>query len=235
MIITVVSYGFALFLLWRERTLRYLLMLLSGHTVILLMPLWQWVYQATPMAADGLSLLNRFMIPWSLLIGGGPLLALPPLTFYYGLRHRWWSRHYLAIWISYIIFVMYFLFIEALLVRNGTILFADTLVIGNTSVPAEIIQALLFGGVSLGMAYSLVSTRHYALSVAVVPLLLSGAVSALLFLGIFASPLWVAGLLEQSGLIVIGGALVSLGLVFWGVHLLASGLHAGRRQQFVWR
>jgi hypothetical protein len=71
--------------------------------------------------------------------------------------------------------------------------------------------------------------------VAVVPLLLSGAVSALLFLGIFASPLWVAGLLEQSGLIVIGGALVSLGLVFWGVHLLASGLHAGRRQQFVWR
>jgi hypothetical protein len=234
-LITVVCYALALFLLWRERSFRYLLMLLAGHALMLLLPLWQRVYQVTPMDGPGLELLGRFPIPWSILIGGGPLVALPPLLFYYGLRHRWWSRHYLAIWLAYAAFVMYFLFVEAVLVRNGAILFASALQIADTAVPAEIVQALLLGGVSLGMAYTLVSTRHYSLRIAVVPLLLSGVAAALLFLGVFASPLWVAGLLDQEGLIVAGGALVSLGLVLWGVHLLASGLHAGRRQQFVWR
>lgn len=234
-LVTVICYLLALFLLWRERSLRYLLMLFAGHMVMLLLPIWQRVYQIRPMEAAGLELLGRFTIPWPLLIGAGPLLALPPLVFYYGLRHRWWPRHYLAIWLAYVAFVMYFLFIEALLVRSGALLFDNSLLIANTAIPAEIIQAVLLGGVSLGMAYTLVSTRHYALQIAIVPLLLSGLVAALLFLGVFASPLWVSGLLDQEGLIVVGGGLVSLGLVLWGVHLLASGLHAGRRQQFVWR
>ncbi|HEX6292877.1 MAG TPA: hypothetical protein VFZ66_27070 [Herpetosiphonaceae bacterium] len=234
-LIIIVSYGLALFLLWRDGSLRYLLMLFAGHVVMLLMPLWQRIYQVAPMEGAGLSLLGRFTIPWALLLGGGPLLALPPLIFYYGLRHRWWPRHYVAIWSAYVVFVMYFLFIEAVLVRNEALIFSDTLLVAETPIPAEILQSVLLGGVSLGMAYTLVSTRHYALQVAVLPLLLSGLVSALLFLGIFASPLWVTGLLEQEGLIVVGGALVSLGLVLWGVHLLASGLHAGRRQQFRWR
>jgi hypothetical protein len=235
MLITILSYLLALSLLWRDRSLRYLLILFAGHVLMLLVPLWQQVYQVTPIEGPGPSLFGRFTIPWSLLIGGGPVVALPSLIFYYGLRHRWWPRHYLAIWVSYIAFVMYFLFIEAVLVRNGALLFAGGVLVGETAIPAEIIQAVLLGGVSLGMAYTLVSTRHYALQVALVPLLLSGIVAALLFLGIFASPLWVTGLLEQEGWIVIGGALVSLGLVLWGVHLLASGLHAGRRQQFMWR
>lgn len=235
MLTTIVSYLLALLLLWRDGSLRYLLILFAGHVLMLLVPLWQQVYQVTPIEGPGPLLLGRFTIPWSLLIGGGPVVALPSLIFYYGLRHRWWSRHYAAIWASYIAFVMYFLFVEAVLVRNGALLFAGGVLLGETSVPAEIIQAVLLGGVSLGMAYTLVSTRHYALQVALVPLLLSGVVAALLFLGIFASPLWVTGLLEQEGWIVIGGALVSLGLVLWGVHLLASGLHAGRRQQFMWR
>ena len=235
LLITLLSYLLALFVLWREGSLRYLLILLAGHMLMLLVPFWQQVYEVTPIEGVGPSLFGRFTIPWSLLIGGGPVVALPSLIFYYGLRHGWWSRHYLAIWMSYISFVMYFLFVEAVLVRNGALLFAGGVILGERAIPAEIIQAVLLGGVSLGMAYTLVSTRHYALQVALVPLLLSGVVAALLFLGIFASPLWVMGLLKQEGWMVIGSALVSLALVLWGVHLLASGLHAGRRQQFMWR
>lgn len=235
LIITVLAYSAALLLLWRERSLRYLLMLLAGHVTMLLTPIWQRIYAIDTVDGASLAQLGRFELPWSLIIGGGTLLALPPLIFRFGLRRRWWPRHYAAIWLGYLVFVIYFLLVERLLASSGVQLFTDALVVGNTSIPASIIQAVLIGGVSLGMLYALVSTRHYALEVALLPLLLSGIVSSLLFLGIFASPLWVAGLLAQSGLLVTSGALVSLALVLWGVHLLASGLHAGRRQQLLWR
>ena len=233
--VTVLIYVGALALLWRERSLRYLLMLFAGHLAMLLTPLWQRVYQITPRSGAGLTLLGRFEIPWALLLGGGALLALPPLIFYYGLRHRWWPRHYAAVWLGYALFVIYFLLIQGMLERGKAGLFSDTLLVRDTILPANVAQAVLLAGVSLGMLYTLVSTRHYALQVAVAPLLLCGVVAALLFLGIFASPLWVSGLLGQSGILVTMGGFVSLGLVLWGVHLLAGGLHAGRRQQLLWR
>jgi hypothetical protein len=235
LIITALVYIVALVLLWRERSLRYLLMLLAGHLTMLLTPIWQRLYAIETVDGASLAQFGRFDLPWSVIVGGGVLLALPPLLFYYGLRHRWWPRHYAAIWTGYLVFVIYFLVAERLLASAGVQLFNDALIVGNTSIPAAIVQAVLVAGVSLGMLYALVSTRHYALEVALLPLLLSGIVASLLFLGIFASPLWVAGLLGQSGLLVASGALVSLLLVLWGVHLLASGLHAGRRQQLLWR
>lgn len=233
--VTVLIYVGALALLWRERSLRYLLMLFAGHLAMLLTPLWQRVYQITPRSGAGFTLLGRFEIPWALLLGGGALLALPPLIFYYGLRHRWWPRHYAAVWLGYALFVIYFLLIQGILERGNSGLFSDTLLVRDTVLPANVAQAVLLAGVSLGMLYTLVSTRHYALQVAVAPLLLCGVVAALLFLGIFASPMWVSALLGQSGILVTAGGFVSLGLVLWGVHLLAGGLHAGRRQQLLWR
>jgi len=235
LIITILVYILASALLYRERSLRYLLLLAAGHLATLLTPLWQRIYGVSPVSGGSLSLFGRFDVPWAIIIGGGPLLALPPFVFYFGLRHRWWPRHYVAICLGYAVFVMYFLVLEALLQRNGAFLLSDALVVIDTPIPPQLVQAMLLGGVSLGMLYTLVSTRHYALEVAILPLLVSGIVSALLFLGIFASPLWVSHLLGQPNVIVTAGAAVSLMLVLWGVHLLASGLHAGRRQQFIWR
>ncbi len=234
-LMTILIYAAAVALLWRERSLRYLLLLCSGHLAMLLTPLWQRVYQITPSDGSGFSLLGRFEIPWSLFLGGGPLLALPALMFYYGLRHRWWPRHYAAIWLGYAFFVTYFLLLEGVLERSGAGLFTDTLLVSDTILPAPLVQAVLLSGVSLGMLYTLVSTRHYALEVAIAPLVLSGVVASLLFLGIFGSPLWVSALLNQTGLLVTLAGFVSFALVLWGVHLLASGLHANRRQQLLWR
>ena len=234
-LLTILIYVGALALLWRERSLRYLLLLFAGHATMLLTPLWQRVYRISPVAGATFDLLGRFEIPWALLLSGGPLLALPALVFYYGLRHHWWPRHYAAIWLGYALFVIYFMLVESVLERTGAGLFSSTLLVRDTLLPATVVQAVLLSGVTLGMLYTLVSTRHYALEVAVVPLLLCGLIAALLFLGIFASPLWVSALLGQSGLIVTAAGLVSFALVLWGVHLLASGLHANRRQQLLWR
>jgi hypothetical protein len=234
-LVTILIYAVAGYLLWRERSFRYLLLLLAGHLAMLLTPLWQWLFAIQPPLGEGLSLLGRFEIPWSVIVGGGPLLALPPLIFYYGVRHRWWPRHYVAVWTAYLVLIIYFLLVEGVLERSGAVFFGDGLSVANTIIPSQLIQALLLAGVSLGMLYTVVSTRHFGLEIAAGLLLVSGIASALLFIGIFASPLWVGRFLGQNELLSAGGAIVSLMLVLWGVHLLASGTHAGRRQQFVWR
>ncbi len=235
LLFTLAVYGLTGYLVWRERSYCYALALFAGHLAMLLTPLWQRAYAVTPLMEGGLSLFGRYNVPWALLLGGGAIMALPAIAFYYGLRHRWWPRHYAIIWAGYAVFVVYFALIEAILERAGTSLFTSTLLLADTIVPASLAQALLLGGVSLGILYTMVSTRHYALEVALLPLLFSGIAASILFLGIFASPLWVAGLLNQQGWIITIAALVSLALVLWGVHLLANGLHSGRFQQLIWR
>jgi hypothetical protein len=234
-LLTLLVYALAGYLLWRERTLCYLLALLGGHFAMLLTPIWQRAYAISPAITGGLSLPGGYEVPWPLFLGGGALVALPALAFYFGLRHRWWPRHYAVIWAAYAVFLVYFALIEALLERAGSPFFTDTLLVRDTIVPASLVQAALLAGVSLFILYTMVSTRHYALQVSIVPLLLSGIVGSLLFLGILAAPLWVAGLLDQSGVIMTVAAIVTLALIAWGVHLLANGLHAGRQQQLVWR
>ncbi len=237
-VFTLLAYVLAALLFYREHTLRYFLMLFAGHAAMLMTPLWERLYQLEIAEGPGISLFDLANVSWALLLGGGILLALPALVFYYGLRHRWWPSHYAALWAVYVLFALYFLVLERI--------FSDTLSLegstlerlADTPLAPVFVLVLLLAGVELGMLYVLVSTRHYALQIALIPLLLSGVVSMLLFLGIFASPLWIVSLIGIDDLplwVTLGGVGVSLALVLWGVHLLASGLHAGREQEFIWR
>lgn len=234
-LVTLAIYAVGAFLVWQARSARFALLLVAGHLAMLLTPLWQRLYGLDSLDGRLLSIFGAYRVPLPVLIAGGALLAFPVMLFNYGLRRRLWPRHYAAIWAGYGAFVVYFLLIDRLLQASGSALFDDSSVAAVTRLPASLVQAMLIAGVAVGMLYAMVSTRHYGLEAALLPLLLSGVASSLVFLGVFGSPLWVAGLLRQSGLVAFAGGLVCLALVLWGVHLLASGLHAGRRQQFVWR
>lgn len=234
-VVTLGVYALAIALLWLDRSLRYLLTVLAGHLAMLLVPLWERLYGVDPTAGPQIPILGSIELSWPVVIGGGAVLALPVIVFFAGIRHKLWPRHYAAIWLGYGVFVLYFLLVDWLLERSGASLLTPAALVAGTPVPPVLVQAVLVAGASLGMLYALISTRHYSLSVALLLILLSGLVASLVFLGIFASPLWAAGFLGQSSTVVAAGALVSLLLVLWGVHLLAAGLHSARRQQLVWR
>lgn len=233
--ITLAIYAVGAFLVWQARSPRFALLLVAGHLAMLLTPLWQRLYGLDPADGPQLPILGGYRVPLPVIVAGGALLALPVMLFYYGLRRKLWPRHYAAIWAGYGFFVVYFFLADKLLAASGAALFGASSVASVTRLPPALVQAMLIGGVAVGILYAVVSTRHYGLEAALLPLLLSGLASSLVFLGVFGSPLWVAGLLGQSGIVALVGGIVSLALVLWGVHLLASGLHAGRRQQFVWR
>ncbi len=229
------AYAAAAYLYWVDRSLRPLLLLLAGSITALLEPLWGRLFGGSlDVPGNVIRFGTLFMVPFWTIVGGGVLFALPPFVVVYGLRHHWWGRHYAAAWGFFLAFVLFFLIVVALEARSEIMLFAHPQ-LPRDGLVETLLHAVLLAGISYGLLYSFVSTRHYALQIAFVPLLFSGLAASLLFLGILCSPLWVARLLDQPARIVLVGAAVSVALLLWAIHLLASGLHAGRQQRLQWR
>ncbi|GAC1538198.1 MAG: hypothetical protein NVS2B7_09000 [Herpetosiphon sp.] len=240
----IVAYGVALFLLWTDHTYRPLLLLTSGSIAMLGQPLLARLFGTTlPDGGRLIHLGQSYVVPASIVLAGGVLFGSPPLIVLYGLRHGWWGRHYATGWGFYLMFVLFFLIIDVIGLSRSTVIFARPQ-LGDALLLEGFLQILLLSGISFGILYAVVATRHFALRIALLPLLLSGLVAELLFYGVFGSPFWVLSLLHQQSQItgtalpawvVAAGALVSIGLTLWGVHLLASGLHEGRAQRLQWR
>lgn len=234
-VLVLAAYIVALYLFWADKSLRPLLLLFAGSGAMVAEPLWHRLFGSTPHVPGSVIQIGTFFVlPLWTLIGGGVIIAVPALVVLYGMRHRWWNLHYASAWIYFALFVLYFMVVDVWQVRSSLRLFADPQLPSRSLVEA-LFQALLLAGVSFGMLYTFVSTRHYALQIAVIPLLLSGIASGLLLFGILCSPFWVARLLQQSDRIQLVSAGISVILVLWGVHLLARGLHAGRLQHLQWR
>ncbi len=234
-VLAIAVYAAVAYIYWADKSLRPPLLLLAGSITTLSEPLWGRLFGIAPAVPGNVVRVgSTYSMPFWTFVGGGVLLAIPPLVIAYGLRHRWWSQHYAAAWGFFVSFVLFFLFIIGLEARWGVVLFARPL-LPLSGLPEALLQALLLAAISFGLLYSFVATRHYALQIAFVPLLISGLAASLLLLGILCSPFWVARVLHQRDTVILIGALVSVLLVLWAIHLLASGMHAGRRQRLQWR
>jgi hypothetical protein len=234
-ILALAAYAVAAFLFWADRSLRPLLLLFAGSIATLSQPLWARLFANNPVVPGNIIRFGEsVVIPFWTVIGGGVLFALPVLFVLHGLRRRWWVQHYATAWGFFICFVLFFMIAEAMQARANLVLFARPL-LPDGGLLETLLQSVLLAGVSFGLLYAFVSTRHYALQIALFPMLLSGLATSLLLFGVLCSPYWVARLLNQSDRILFAGAAVSLLLVLWAIHLLASGLHAGRTQRLQWR
>lgn len=230
---SLLAYALAALLLWRDRAWRAPLVLLAGGLTVLLLPFWLYLYRMMP--ADTQTNEVFGIGATTAAVFGGPLIALPALLFCAGLSQRWWSRHYAFVWIGYIAFALYFLAVGRL-VLNSNILPTITL-FGSSQGIILAVLPLLMAGVTLGVVFTLISTRDYPILVAFLTVALSGVISTALFWGLLGSPLWAArffGFDDPSSTMVWGLIGVTVLLVLWGVHLLASVLHAGRRHGFAW-
>jgi hypothetical protein len=233
--ITLIAYALALYLYWADRSLRPLLLLLSGSVAELIQPLWSRLLGGSPnVPGNVISFGERVIVPFWTVLGGGVLLAIPPLIVVYGLRHGWWRQHYVAVWAFFLTFVLFFLGVEVVQERSNVALFARAILPQEPRVES-LLNAVLLAGISLGVLYSFVSTRHFAFQIAILPLLGAGLAASFLLIGILSSPFWVARLLDQPDRIMLIGAAVSAALVLWAIHLLAGGLHINRHQHLQWK
>ena len=233
--VTLATFVVVGYLYWAERSLRPPLLLAAGMVAALAQPLWARLFESVPDMPGRVIRLSRLgEVPFWTVIGGGVLLAVPPLVVAYGLRHRWWSQHYAAAWGFFLSFIFFFLVVNSVELRSGNTLFALPQLPRDGFLEA-LFHSMLLASISFGLLYAFVSTRHYALQIALAPLLISGLAASALLVGILSSPLWVARRLSESDRVALVGATVSVVLVLWAIHLLANGLHAGRRQRLQWR
>ena len=229
---SLLAYALAALLLWRERAWRAPLVLVAGSLTVLNLPFWMQLYRvlARGNVLDALDVSTTVA-----LLFGGPLVALPVLLFCAGLSMRWWSRHYAVVWGAYIVFVLYFLLVGRFMVGAGLV--PSLTLLGSRETVVLSVLALLMAGVSLGILFTLVSTRDYSPLLSILVVSISGIIATLLFWGLLGSPLWAVRFLGVSSLprlVILGLTLLSALLVLWGVHLIASVLHAGRRHEFRW-
>ncbi len=234
-LVTLATIGAAGYRYWAERSLRPPLLLLAGIVATLTQPLWIRLFDSAPDMPGRMVEFGRFFeVPFWTLIGGGALLALPPLVVTFGLRQRWWSQHYAAAWGFFLVFVFFFLLVNSVELRTGATIFSLPQ-LPRDGFPEALFHAMLLASISFGLLYAFVSTRHYGLQIALAPLLLSGFTTSAVLLGILSAPLWVARRISVSDRIALVGAVVTVGLVLWAIHLLANGLHASRGQRLQWR
>lgn len=230
---SLLAYALAALLLWRERTWRAPLLLVAGALTVVLLPFWFYLYRMVPVQSQAADLLR--VDTTIATIFGGPLVVLPVLLFCAGLSQRLWSRHYGFIWIAYAIFTLYFLLLVTILIEIDIL--PSLALLGLREQIVLVIVALLLAGVGLSIVFTLIGTRDYPIIVAVLAVTVSGLLGTALFWGLLGSPLWAvrffgfASLPPTAALALLAGTAL---LVVWGVHLIASVLHAGRRLGFTW-
>lgn len=229
-LLTMGAYGLAIWLWWRERAPNYLVALLAGHLGSLPSPLWQWLYRFSynPLLMPMYYLLGR-PLPRIIFIAAWTMM-LPPLVVFFFYRHRWWFPGYVTGIVTFILFVIYHLLIEALGTRSGWWQYTAT-----TQLPlglqVTLLSALMNGLVSLGILSLLILTRRYAWLSLLLVLLPIPLVLGLFVHGLLGAPLYTVLLMGAQSWASVIGMIGTLGLLLWGAHIVASSIEGQRSSQ----
>jgi hypothetical protein len=221
-ILLAVCYGLALYLTWAQRTPIYLLALASGHLSAVASPLWQLLYDVRydNALAEVRSLIGQ-PIPLPVLLAAGWFYPLPALLVFFLYRVRWWFPGTLTGLLTYLVFLLYHLLIEALGVRSGTWAYNGTAL--PFEMPPLLLSAIMAALISLGLLYVLISTWRYAGLSMLLAVLPATLLFSLLIHGLLGAPLWVALLLDAQPWATAVGLLSSLALLGWAIQIMTYG------------
>ena len=231
-VIAIIVFGIAIGLWIRFRVYRYAVVLAAGLLTIGFDALWQRLYGLAYRAnANDVVLWSR-SIPQFAVIGASWLLTLPAIVAYFGQRRRWWPRHYLTGIIAFVAFMLYHIILQGVARRTGIWSYTSAAA-GAWGLNYNLFMAALGALITLLIYYVLTSTRAYPPETAVPTLVLGVVLAPLLVYGILAAPYWLPILINQSPNIVRIGAIVTLLMALWVVHLACWGIHHSRNQKVI--
>jgi len=191
-------------------------------------PIWQRLYGFTyASGASGMTLWGR-TVPLFMILSASWLAALPAMVMYFGQRQRWWPRHYLSGVVAFVALILYHIIVQGIARRAN--LWDYSAASAFSGLNQHIFIATLGALVSLLVLYTLVATRYYAAELAIPALVAGTAIAPVLAYGVLGAPYWLPTLIGQSTTISKAGALITLVLAAWVVHLACWGLHVSRKQ-----
>lgn len=221
-LLLVACYALAMYLTWAQRTPIYLLALVSGHLSAFASPLWQLLYNVR--YSEALSAVRYLIgqpIPLPVLLGAGWFYPLPALLVFFLYRVRWWFPGTLTGLLTYFVFLLYHLLIEALGVRSSTWIYDGAAL--SFDLPPLLLSAIMAALISLGLLYTLISTWRYAGLSMLLAVLPATLLLSLIIHGLLGAPLWVALLLDAQPWAAAIGLLSSLALLGWAIQIMTYG------------
>lgn len=224
-LLTLVVYGLTIFLWWREHTPIYLIAVVAGQLGTLLAPVWQALYHFNYNPEYGKLLRYLGQDLPSIVFFGGWFSVLPALVIFYLHRERWWFPSYVTGLLTFVVFVVYFLLLEAIGVRLRMWSYNSTVVL-PLGLPVPLLSALMNGLVALGTLSLLLLMRRYAITSLLLILLPTPLLLSLFVNGLLGAPLYTVLLLQSydlaSGPATVLGGLGTIGLLIWATHTVAS-------------
>lgn len=225
-LITVLCYLSACLLIWRLRSLVYVITLLSGHLATLVAPLWVLLYGIV--YSPRLPVLTTVLgVPvfQPLVIAAAWFYTLPPLLVLFLYQTRWWFPGYMTGLLTFVVFLLYHIVIGNLGLRNHWWTYTNGVL--PFDIPLALLSAVMGAMISFGLLYLLLLFYRSSLLNLLITLFPATLLLSLLVHGLLGAPFWIARILplgsEQSWSIS-AGLLFTLGLIAWAVHIITSGL-----------
>jgi hypothetical protein len=230
-LLTIVCYGLALFLWWSQQKPVFFLALLAGHVGALASPFWPLLY-ATSYRAD-MSVFLHMMdqpLPWLLFVASAWFYTLPALLVLYLYILQWWVAGYFTGLVTYGVFLFYHTVLESIGLRVGLWSYTNAIAL-PLGVSNALVSTLMAALISLIFLYVLLLTRRFSLISMLLVLVPSVLLITVLVRGVLGAPLWVALTLQDwqerlasQDWVVTLGALGTIVLLAWAVHIVARGL-----------
>lgn len=222
-LLLLISYGLACYLGWTQRTPIYLFAIVGGHLSALASPLWRGLYGVRySLDLATVQTLPGQPVPLPVLIGAGWYYPLPALVVLYLYTTRWWFPGGLTGVLTYLVFLLYHLLLEALGLRTQTWAYSGVTLPFGFSAP--LLSAMMSGLISYGLLYMLLATQRStwpSMLLAVVP---APLVLSLLVHGLLGAPLWIARLLQGEPWAVAAGLISCLVLLGWAAQIITGGI-----------
>lgn len=223
LLLAVLCYAAAGYLFWAENRPIYLITLVSGHFGALASPLWALLYDV--LYRSDLPVIATFLgqpVPRDLFVASAWFYTLLPLIVVYLYQTRWWFPGYLSGMLTFAIFLLYHLLIETMGLRTAAWVYTGTNM--ELSIPNSLISAIMGALISQALLYTLLMVQRSSLSSQLLTILPATLALSLLVHGLLGAPLWLALLLTEQSLVINIGLLCTLGLLFWGVHIVTLGI-----------
>lgn len=223
-LLTVVCYGLALYLWWLRRTPLYLFTILAGHIGSLATPLWSLLY-GVHYASDMSPLASLFSLTWykPVVVAAAWYYTLPVLIVFFLYGSHWWFSGYLTGLITYGVFFVYHLVLEIIGLRLDIWAYATTRSL-PFGISSSILSVMMAALVSFGLLYLLLLVFRYAWLSLLLVIMPSVLLLAVIVRGLLGAPLWISLLFRDQSWAGDIGMISTLGLLIWGVHIIAWGL-----------
>jgi hypothetical protein len=223
-LLTLLCYGGAVYLLWQQQTPIYLFALLSGHAGALAVPLWALLYQVSYRADLGVLFTVAGEPLYAIsFIAGAWFYPLPALLVLYLYRLRWWFPGYLIGLVSFGAMLFYHTMLES--IGLGMSLWGYT---NRVALPfgisTALISTLMNAFISLTLLYMLLLIRRFSWITMFLVLLPATLLLSLLVHGLLGAPLWLPLLLTGQPWAAAVGMISTLALLATAVHIVALGL-----------